>query len=174
MSPTTSFRAQSSSSVTRRLNSIVASRTVPSTGEGISAYRYYLIGAIITVTIAATVLWASRRSSQRNEPPQKPVATIQPRPRFFDAYLITHEAEPGTANEWDWEDLMPLSVAAIGGASISLQDQPDPHAQDEISPPAHAEVAILLRMPGPSGDDLPYLEVGTLELDLLKSPRPQS
>lgn len=74
--------------------------------------------------------------------------------------------------------LQPLAASTIGTSPFAPSREPPAHpaqkgAGANASPPARAQVALLISMPvpwvahGAYDADLPHLEIGTLELDLL-------
>ncbi|KAJ7785248.1 hypothetical protein DFH07DRAFT_6173 [Mycena maculata] len=138
-----------------------------------AGYQYYLLCSLLSILIAGSVVWASRRFTRQEEPRRvlRQPALMQPRPSFSDAYLA-HETPREKGKEWEWEEIMPLSVSAIGASASSHWGLTDDPIQNEASLPLRAEVVVLIRMPDSGdkqlndGDDLPYLDIGTCELDL--------
>ncbi|KAJ7126326.1 hypothetical protein C8R44DRAFT_123920 [Mycena epipterygia] len=152
---TTSFGPQFSGfpTGTRRPNPTSTSRS-QSNGLDTSGYRYYILGTLLGVVFVGIMLWLrwrfTTRQGARNVATTRPVVS-QRRPPFFDAYLVGHEQIREKDGQWE---IMPLAVSTIGDSSFASSREPPAHlaqkgASANASPPARAQVALLIIMPAP-------------------------
>ncbi|KAJ7635104.1 hypothetical protein FB45DRAFT_1002511 [Roridomyces roridus] len=142
-------------------------------GANISGYQYYLICAVMSIMVGGLIFWKSRGASRRNanandgatQQPQRPDIVNQQRPIFYDAYVggVREKYESGL----EWESMMPLTVSPLQPYDLQSEEGEPPPVPDR------AQVAILLHMPG-HDIDMPYLELGTLQVDVVQSSRPTS
>ncbi|KAJ7485767.1 hypothetical protein FB451DRAFT_1392493 [Mycena latifolia] len=164
----------------RRPNASATSRqTQPGGGSGGgdssgSNSQYYYLAAALAILIGALLIWRQCRVRRRR---LRPIIAPQPslsetKPCVFDAYLAEKEALGEKVGLWEY--IMPLSVAA----DLLVPPQEQPARKGDAPAPSIARVVVLIAMPAPpvkqrsadnddKNSDLPYLEIGTLETDLL-------
>ncbi|KAJ7437155.1 hypothetical protein FB451DRAFT_180807 [Mycena latifolia] len=164
----------------RRPNASTTSRQTQPGGGGensneSSKHDYYL-GVALAILLGALLIWRQCRVRQRRR--LRPVIAPQPslsgtKPCLFDAYLAAEKKALGEKVGL-WEYTMPLSIVA----EPLLPPQEQPARKGDAPAPSIPRVAVLIAMPAPpvkkrsadnedKNSDLPYLEIGTLETDLL-------
>ncbi|KAJ7167154.1 hypothetical protein C8R43DRAFT_167664 [Mycena crocata] len=161
-----------------------------SNSRSFSGYQYYILGAFVAVLVAGTLIYARWQMRLRHDQRfvrRKKSGVSKKRPKLFDVYLLPAAEGKERERESRWEDLMPLAVFPLVQKEKNDTGPPQPHSQsppkvvDTDSPSrSRAGVAVLIVMPNASvgfdpavsaipdagdgeGDDIPHLDIGTLE-----------
>ncbi|KAJ7088066.1 hypothetical protein B0H15DRAFT_296729 [Mycena belliarum] len=153
-----------------------------------ATYRYAIVGVLGVVAILGVGLFIRSRIQERRRAREGPqlvpsrgtAGGVEKRPRLFDAYLDKSDV----LGDYGWGDIMPLSSHPVPASpqnpakNVSLSLDLDPALASALS---RVAALILMPCPGPplSGhahdgleeeSTVPYVEVGTIDVEIQRSP----